>query len=113
MLQGGNLGSKIKNPPTEVTDVIISTINIISTLSRMQVYTTKKIQHIVLDEADTLLDDSFSKDVANFLDPFPVILFLVKVKHEPLVANTYVKLTLQTLCFWLQSAASASPQLYF
>ncbi len=72
LLQGGNLGSKISNPPAEETDLIVSTVNVISTLSRLQVYKQNRVRHVVLDEADTLLDDSFSRDVINLLHPFPV-----------------------------------------
>jgi len=73
LLQGGNLGSKIKNPSAQVSDLIVTTVNVMSTLFKLQVYSTKKVGHIVLDEADSLLDDSFSETVLNFLHPFSVI----------------------------------------
>lgn len=72
LLQHGNLGSKIATPASDVIDLLISTIHVVSTLKSAGVYGINKVHHVVLDEADTLLDDSFSPDVINFLRSFNV-----------------------------------------
>jgi superfamily II DNA/RNA helicase len=72
LLQGGNIGSKIASPSSNFVDILISTVNAASLLTTAGVYSTKHVQHVVLDEADTLLDDSFADDVTTFLRKFSV-----------------------------------------
>lgn len=73
LLQGGNIGSKIANSSDgEKVDIMISTVNVITQLSEARVYELDRVQQIVLDEADTLLDDSFSPAVLYLLRKFPV-----------------------------------------
>lgn len=72
LLQHGNLGSKIANPSSEHIDLLISTVHVLSTLKSAGLYGMSKVHHVVLDEADTLLDDSFALDVVNFLHGFQV-----------------------------------------
>ncbi|CAL8111469.1 unnamed protein product [Orchesella dallaii] len=73
LLQGGSLGSKMKNPPkTQGVDILIATTNALKVLTSAGVYGTSKLLHVVLDEADTLLDDSFFPElVAPFLNRLP------------------------------------------
>lgn len=72
VLQGGNLGSKIKSPPSRPIDLVVSTINAIRVLTKVQVYSMRKLKMVILDEADTLTDDSFCDDLVDFLRYFPV-----------------------------------------
>jgi superfamily II DNA/RNA helicase len=60
----------MNNPSTKEVDILVTTIHIVSTLSTMDVYDMTKVKHIVFDEADTLLDDSFSEEVIRFLSRF-------------------------------------------
>ncbi|ODM98680.1 putative ATP-dependent RNA helicase DDX28 [Orchesella cincta] len=73
LLQGGNLMSKMKNPPkTHGVDILITTTNALKVLESAGVYGTSKLLHLVLDEADTLLDDSFFPElVGPFLHRLP------------------------------------------
>jgi ATP-dependent RNA helicase MRH4 len=72
LLEGGNIGSKITSPHSGEVDLLISTVHVLSALKSVGIYTMNKVQHIVLDEADTLLDDSFSPGVVDFLNGFSV-----------------------------------------
>lgn len=58
------------NPSTKEVDVLVSTVSIVSTLSALELYDLTRVAHIVLDEADTLLDDSFNPEVLRFLGRF-------------------------------------------
>lgn len=74
LLQGGNLRSKVRNPPqNKIVDILITTANALKVLSSAGVYHLGRITHVVLDEADTLLDDSFFPElVGPFLNRLPV-----------------------------------------
>lgn len=74
LVQGGNLGSKLKNPPSVTTvDILIATTNALKVLTSAGVYSTSKVAHVILDEADTLLDDSFFPElVGPFLNRLTV-----------------------------------------
>ena len=73
LLQGGQLGSKIANPPKKKNvDIIISTVHVIKEMSRAKMYSLTEVKTVVLDEADTLLDDSFSMYVDDLLNKFAV-----------------------------------------
>lgn len=73
---GGNTKQKMLNPEFEDIDLLIGSIGVISKLTTNQIYRMKQVRHVVLDEADTLLDDSFSDKLCYFLRRFPVILNL-------------------------------------
>lgn len=74
VVQGGSLASKINNPPqTSTVDILIATANALKVLMTAGVYRTVDIMHVVLDEADTLLDDSFFPElIGPFLNRLPV-----------------------------------------
>lgn len=68
---GGNTKQKMLNPEFEDIDLLIGSIGVISKLTTNQIYRMKQVRHVVLDEADTLLDDSFSDKLCYFLRRFP------------------------------------------
>jgi len=72
LLEGGHIGNKIKNPPSVPIDLMVSTVNVVTELSKVEVYSMRKLKTIILDEADTLTDDSFCENVLTFLQPFSV-----------------------------------------
>lgn len=61
------------NPDFDDVDILVGTIGAISKLSTTGIYRMDEIRYVVLDEADTLLDDSFSEKLGYFLKRFPVI----------------------------------------
>lgn len=53
----------ILEPSVEVTDILISTLGIFKKVIMHNLYDLKNCKHLVIDEADTLLDDSFNQDL--------------------------------------------------
>ncbi|OTF83444.1 DEAD box ATP-dependent RNA helicase-like protein [Euroglyphus maynei] len=49
-------------------DLVVSTIGIIESHLNNGVYSLRKLNHIVIDEADTLLDDSFTYETMDLLE---------------------------------------------
>ncbi|XP_067131754.1 probable ATP-dependent RNA helicase DDX28 [Centruroides vittatus] len=57
-----------QNKPDDFhNEIIVSTIGIFEKLVNRRVYDLSYVRHIVIDEADTLLDDSFNYTLKNFL----------------------------------------------
>lgn len=73
VLIGGHTKSVIRNPPMDNIDILIATVGALSKLITNNVYKMHAVRHVVLDEADTLLDDSFAGKVRYILKRFPVI----------------------------------------
>ncbi|RZF39664.1 hypothetical protein LSTR_LSTR001185 [Laodelphax striatellus] len=71
LLMGGHTKRKMLNPEFEFFDLLIGTIGAISKLTSSGIFNVSAVQHVVLDEADTLLDDSFSDYLLNFLRKIP------------------------------------------
>lgn len=69
---GGHTKSIMKNPPIEEIDILVASIGCLSKLITTNIYRMHQIRHVVLDEADTLLDDSFSDKLQYVLKRFPV-----------------------------------------
>uniref|UniRef100_A0A1I8Q410 RNA helicase n=1 Tax=Stomoxys calcitrans TaxID=35570 RepID=A0A1I8Q410_STOCA len=68
---GGNTKQLMMNPEFEDVDVVIASIGALSKLVTTGIYRMDHVRHVVLDEADTLLDDSFSDKLVHFLKRFP------------------------------------------
>lgn len=68
---GGGMKRKIFNPNLSEVDLLIATPGAVSKLLSTGVYKTQLIQHVILDEADTLLDESFSQRISFILKRFP------------------------------------------
>lgn len=69
---GGNTKRLMVNPEFADVDVLVSTVGALSKLVTTGIYRMEEVRHVVLDEADTLLDDSFSDKLGYFLRRFPV-----------------------------------------
>ncbi|XP_031618864.1 probable ATP-dependent RNA helicase DDX28 [Contarinia nasturtii] len=71
VLIGGHTKSIMMNPPINQIDILIATMGSLSKLITTNIYRMDKVRHVVLDEADTLLDDSFSGKLRYILKRFP------------------------------------------
>ncbi|XP_075225253.1 putative ATP-dependent RNA helicase Dbp21E2 isoform X2 [Lycorma delicatula] len=71
VLIGGHTKRIMMNPKFEFIDILVATVGVISKLTSSGIYNLSNVKHVVLDEADTLLDDSFSEYVIHFLRKVP------------------------------------------
>lgn len=71
-LVGGQTKKKIIDPPIEYTDLMIATLGAFSKLVTTGIIKIHNVHHVVLDEADTLLDDSFMEKLGALLKKFSV-----------------------------------------
>lgn len=74
VLLGGRTKSLMMNPSFDDVDLLIGTMGATSKLVTTGVYRMDEVRHVVLDEADTMLDDSFNEKLIYFLRRFPVSL---------------------------------------
>ncbi|CAG9764690.1 unnamed protein product [Ceutorhynchus assimilis] len=58
---GGRIKRNMENPTFEEVDIIVATTGALSKLSTVGIYKLGEVQSLVLDEADTLMDDSFQE----------------------------------------------------
>lgn len=78
---GGHTKSMMKNPPIDEIDILVASMGVLSKLITGNIYRMHQVRHVVLDEADTLLDDSFQEKLKYILKRFPVnmkIFFLLR-----------------------------------
>ncbi|KAG7305917.1 hypothetical protein JYU34_008470 [Plutella xylostella] len=71
-LIGGKTKKKMLDPPIEYTDILVTTLGAYSKLVTTGIYKIDNVHHVVLDEADTLLDDSFLDKLAHLLRKFSI-----------------------------------------
>ncbi|CAH2241571.1 jg3907 [Pararge aegeria aegeria] len=71
-LVGGKTKQKMLNPPIEYCDMLITTLGAYSKLVTTNIYKIHNVHHIVLDEADSLLDDSFIDKLSYLMKKFSV-----------------------------------------
>lgn len=69
---GGNTKQMIMKPTFEDIDILIGTVGAISKLTTTGILRMNECRHVVLDEADTLLDLSFGNKMEHFLKKFGV-----------------------------------------
>lgn len=81
-LVGGRTKQKMLNPPIEYCDLLVTTLGAYSKLVTTGIFKIDNVHHIVLDEADTLLDDSFSDKLAHLLKKFSIE-YKVQVQTPP------------------------------
>ncbi|XP_034826692.1 probable ATP-dependent RNA helicase DDX28 [Maniola hyperantus] len=81
-LVGGKTKQKMLNPPIEYSDLLITTLGAYSKLVTTGIFKIHNVHHIVLDEADSLLDDSFIDKLSNLMRKFS-IQFKVDIKSPP------------------------------
>ncbi|KAH8353652.1 hypothetical protein KR084_012482 [Drosophila pseudotakahashii] len=70
-LLGGNTKQLMMNPEFEEVDILVATLGALSKLVTTGIYRMEQVRHLVLDEADTLLDDTFTDKLTYFLRRFP------------------------------------------
>lgn len=69
---GGNTKQLMIHPDFDDVDVVVASVGALSKLVTTGIYRMDHVRHVILDEADTLLDDSFSDKLVHFLKRFPV-----------------------------------------
>ncbi|CAL4076703.1 unnamed protein product [Meganyctiphanes norvegica] len=72
LIQGGRTKQLVLNPTVEETHLVIATLGALSKLTTSQVYDMSLVQHITLDEADSLFDDSFNEKIMHYLGKIPI-----------------------------------------
>lgn len=78
---GGRTKQKMLNPSFDDIDILVGSMGAISKLTTSGIYRMDQVRHVVLDEADTLLDDSFTEKLSYFLQRFPVSFSVKCVKQ--------------------------------
>lgn len=68
---GGHTKQKMMNPTFEDMDILVGSIGAISKLTTTGIYRMENVKFVVLDESDTLLDESFNDKMSYFLRRFP------------------------------------------
>lgn len=71
VIVGGNTKQKMMNPKFEDIDILVGSIGAISKLTTTGIYRMDYVSQVVLDESDTLLDDSFNEKISYYLRRFP------------------------------------------
>lgn len=71
VLVGGRTKKRMMNPVLEDCDLLVASLGALSKLITTGCYKINNIHHVVLDEGDTLLDDSFIEKLAYLLSKFP------------------------------------------
>lgn len=74
---GGSTKQKMMNPIMKPVDILVASIGVASKLITTKIYRTHQIRHVVLDEADTMLDASFLPQLSYLLKKFPVFILIV------------------------------------
>lgn len=69
---GGRTKQIMLNPEFDEVDILVGTPGAIGKLSTVGIYKLSEVQHMVLDEADTLLDDSFIERLSSLLNRVPM-----------------------------------------
>lgn len=68
---GGKTKQKMMNPTFEDIDILVGSIGAISKFTSTGIYRMEHMKYVVLDESDTLLDESFHYKMSYFLRRFP------------------------------------------
>lgn len=69
---GGNARKLLLDPSLDEVDIVVSTLGVMMKLTHFKIMKTNLCRFLVLDEADTLLDDSFSHPLTKYLRNFSV-----------------------------------------
>lgn len=70
---GGHSKRLMTNCELEDVDLVIGTLGVLCKFAANRLLLTKNCRQIVVDEADTLMDDSFNDKLVSFLRRFPVM----------------------------------------
>ncbi|XP_077286914.1 putative ATP-dependent RNA helicase Dbp21E2 [Arctopsyche grandis] len=66
-ITGGHTTQSIRHSTMKEVDLVIASFGALSKMVTHRIYSVKNLHHVVLDEADTLLDDSFNAKLVHFL----------------------------------------------
>lgn len=69
---GGNTKQMMINPEFDDVDIVVASMGALSKLITTGIYRMDHVRHVILDEADTLLDDTFSDKLVHMMKRFPV-----------------------------------------
>lgn len=69
---GGRTKQKMLFPEFNHVDLLVATIGALSKLTSTGLYNMSEVRHLILDESDTLLDDSFNELVVRYLKRFKI-----------------------------------------
>ncbi|XP_041988504.1 probable ATP-dependent RNA helicase DDX28 [Aricia agestis] len=106
-LVGGRTKQKMLNPPIEYCDLLVTTLGAYSKLVTTGIYKIHNVHHVVLDEADTLLDDSFIEKLSHLLKKFSIC-YKVDIQTPP--SGCQVTLVSATLPHELPQAVNSFVQ---
>lgn len=73
---GGKTRKILLDPPLGHVDIIVTSFGVISKLTTNHIYKLDMVRHIVLDEADSLFDETFEEKLQVFLRRIPVRLYI-------------------------------------
>lgn len=76
-LLGGKTKKMLLNPTSEVTDILVCTLGVFSKMLTFGIYSMHNCKHLVLDEADTLLDDSFNEKLKYIFRKSKVYIYCI------------------------------------
>ncbi|XP_063603489.1 probable ATP-dependent RNA helicase DDX28 [Penaeus indicus] len=93
LVKGGRTKKMMLNPTLTEPHLLVATMGALSKLTTTGLYDMSLVRHITLDEADSLLDDSFNDNVIRYLSKFPIQGCSNTEEPEPL-AMSGVQLTL-------------------
>ena len=96
---GGGIKKKVINPPVSDVDIIVATLGGLSKLTTLGIYKMKFVRHVVLDEADSLFDETFYDKLRHFLQRIAVGIPRVST-YEMLRLKIYFILTISRRCFF-------------
>lgn len=74
-LVGGRTKRLMMNPTYQGVDLLVASFGAFSKLVSTGVYKINQVRHIVLDEADSLLDDSFIEKVSHLMTKIKVLYY--------------------------------------
>lgn len=95
---GGRTKQKMLNPDFDDVDLLVGSMGAISKLVTTSIYRMHQCRHVVLDEADTLMDDSFNEKLVVFLRRFPVNYYRHHYSDNfYYVFSSFTKITYKTL----------------
>lgn len=67
VIVGGQTKKKMMNPDISEIDILVATPGVLAKLSTLGIYKLNEVAYTVLDEADTLIDDSFIERMESLL----------------------------------------------
>lgn len=91
VLVGGGTKKIMINPEFSDVDIVVATPGVIGKLSTVGIYRLGSVQHTVLDEADSLTDDSFEQRMSSLLNRVPQSQLILVSATIPKTLPNYLK----------------------